>query len=352
MASPSTSPTLCVGIPTYNRPEALCRRINEVNKYHAVIQELLICDNSKETSQLVMDAIHGVDVKCTYIKNPVNIGAGANFLRVLENVSTDYVWWRGDDDVISAGQVDAVTSNLSATPRLILISNGNKEVFRGKGIDSFVDNFEKVEVMLWASTVVVPVEIAKKVLSLGYTNIDWPHVAIILGMFRICPDLEFVVIPFILNENEFRDIGREGLGWALFNTTIKEFPRTAAMLESESLKKRYIRNWRRTKRFSLVRTMAGMRLGFTTQERLTFKTFQNLLSPSNPKATLLGVVLYLMTLVPKLLYQIVFAIYWTRLSNEERLDLHLDFIMHHAKFSDVFKALREFETGELVRVSV
>lgn len=349
MNSFSRRPSLCIGIPTYNRPEALCRRINEVNQYADLINEILICDNSENTSPLVMETINSTDLKCTYIKNPDNIGAGANFLRVLENASTDYVWWRGDDDVISTEQVVAVTSNLSQNPRLILISMGNKEVFISKGIDAFVENFTKIEVMLWASAVIVPVEIAKKVLPLGYSTIDWPHVSIVLGLFQVCPDLEFIAVPFTLNENEFRDVGREGQSWPLFNTSIKEFPRTAFAIKSDSLKKQYLRNWRKTKKFYLIRTMVGMKLGISTQEKIRLSTFTPLLSLSSPKASLLGIVLYLMSKVPRSFYQMAFAIYWTRLAYEKKISLRLDYLLPHSNFRDVFKALRELDSFHSVR---
>jgi len=163
-----------------------------------------------------MNCISDLNLKCTYIKNPENIGAGANFLRVLENSTSDYLWWRGDDDVISADQVAAVRNNLTSEPELLLISNNAKEIFSSRGINGFVDNFDKVECMTWASQVIVPVAIAKKGLSWGYRAIDWAHIAVIIRMFNTCPDLNFTVAPYTLKENEFRDVGREEIGVGIF----------------------------------------------------------------------------------------------------------------------------------------
>lgn len=337
----SSPPSLCIGIPTYNRPEALCRRINEIKQYTDTISEILICDNSEHTHQSVMDCISDLNIKCTYIKNSANIGAGANFLRVLENATSDYLWWRGDDDVISADQVAAVKGNLTSDPGLLLISNKAKEIFSSKGIDGFVDNFDKVESMTWASQVIVPVTIAKKGLPWGYRAIDWAHIAIIIRLFHSCPDLKFTVAPYTLKENEFRDVGREGLGWAFFNTTIKNFPDTASILPNPSLRKRYLTNWRKTKNFlPLIRTMVGMKLGISTQENISPSTFFPLLSFGNPRCVLLTIVLYLMSIIPKFAYQIVFSLAWTRMSIEKKTSFRLDFLMPHTTFYAAYRAIR------------
>ena len=345
-----STPTLSIGIPTYNRPEALCRRLVEIDKFTDFIQEVVICDNSPVTSNILTTTIKSITYKCNYIKNVANIGGGANFLRVVENATTDYVWWRGDDDVISDVQVDAVITSLSSTPKLILLCTTITNPLYGQGIEDFVDSFNEVETMCWFSTIVLPVEIAKKALPWGYSGIStgWANVTLVLGLFRACPNLEFVVTPIVLKSGEFRDAGREVMWWALFETTLKQFPKTASIIISKNIRKKYISNWRETRKFSLMRPMAGMRLGFTAQERPNFMTFWSLVSLKNLRTTLLAVVLYLMLVTPKILYQIAFSLYWLRLSEEEKKNLHLDFLMQYSNFRDVFKELRRLEPGKLV----
>ena len=334
-------PSLCVGIPTYNRPKALCRRLEEIKRFSEIISEILICDNSEESSLDVLEYIKTIDIKCTYIKNPVNIGAGANFLRVLENSSADYLWWRGDDDVISQDQVNAVKDHLSSDHELLLINYQAKNIFISKGVDSFVDNFQNVECMGWASQVIVPTSTAKKGLSWGFKSIDWAHIMVIIRLFHELPGMQYKVIPYILQEGEFRDIGREGLGWAFFNTTIMKFPETASALPSRELKKLYIANWRKTKKFNLVRTMVGMKLGISSQEKITLFTFLPLISIFNFHSTVLALTLYLLSKVPTFIYHILFSIYWTTLVVEKKRSLKLDFLMPCENFSQIYLALRK-----------
>ena len=39
--------TLTIGIPTYNRSQALERRLNEIRRFYNLIDEVVICDNSQ-----------------------------------------------------------------------------------------------------------------------------------------------------------------------------------------------------------------------------------------------------------------------------------------------------------------
>ena len=346
-----TKPTLSIGIPTYNRPEALCRRLAEIEKFTDFVQEVVICDNSAETPGAVTAAIEAVSFKCNYIKNSVSIGGGANFLRVVENASTDYLWWRGDDDVISAGQAEAVKANITSSPRLVLISAAIKDRFVGKGIDEFVDNFDKVDTMGWFSSIVMPVEIAKKALPWGFTGIasGWANVTLVLGLFRVNPELEFVVVPFRFGANEFRDVGREGQRWAYFNTCIKNYPKNSEALLTERNRQRFIRNWRKTLKGFLVRKMVGIKLGVSTQEKMTFSTFSKMLTIENPRSTLLGLFLYAMSKIPHVVYQFIFALVWLRLDDEKKESLNIDFLKSYKSVRDVFAALRE-NTGKRAEI--
>jgi len=336
----SASPTLCVGIPTYNRPEALCRRIHEINNFPDLITEILICDNSNTNTEMVISSIKNSKIKCTYIKNIANIGAGANFLRVLENTESDYLWWRGDDDVISKEQVDAVKENISSDPGLLLMSYTAREKFISSGIDSFVSNFEKIEAMTWASQVIVPTRLAKIELSWGYKIIDWAHVALIIRMISINSSLKFSVIPYELKKNHFRDIGRVGLGWPFFNTTLKKFPQTAEIVPNR-LRQKYLENWRKTKKLSLVRTMIGMKMGVSTQETISLSTFSSLISVKNLYCNFVAITLFLASKVPSTIYLLLFSFAWKWFSASRKESFSLDFLMPCTNFIQVYNELRK-----------
>lgn len=344
------SVTLGVGIPTYNRPEALCRRIKEVDSFVGLIDELVICDNSEDENPSVKAALNSISVKYSYKKNQANIGGGANFIRVVENSTSDYLWWRGDDDVISSGQLKAVINSLIIQSRLILLSPAENQIFIGKGIEAFIDNFDKVKTMGWLSSIVLPVGIAQQALSWGYFGVasGWANVTLVLGLFRACPNLEFIVVPVKMSKGDFRELGRDALRWALFNTCIKQFPMTASVLPSQELRHKYLANWRTTHGFQWIRTMTRFKLGYMCNEKLTFTTFLPFISFSNIRATLLGLTLYLMSKLPKLFYQIVFPIYWLSISQDMRVSLELDFLLPCKSFPSVFNALRTNKTKEFV----
>ena len=341
--------TLTIGIPTYNRPEALCRRLSEIAQFGEVVDQIVICDNSNNTSENVKEALNSHPIPCNYIRNRNNVGGGANFIRVIENSTTDYMWWRGDDDVISREQVMAIASQLRFENKLILLGSHIKEKFEGKGVSEFVANFEKVSKMGWLSSIVLPVSIAKKALPWGYYGIapGWANVTMVLGLFRVCPDLEFVVVPIVLKEGEFRDIGRDGLRWALFNTCLRQFPQTANVLANDELRERYIKNWRRSHKFKLLKTMVRMRLGFMGQEKVGISTIYPLLSIVNPRSTLLGAALLVMSRVPRWVYQILFPMYWFRLTDSQKKRLGLNFLMEKEKYFDIYLALRKSSTEQV-----
>jgi len=113
------------------------------------------------------------------------------------------------------------------------------------------------------------------------------------------------------------------------------------MLPNPSLRKRYLTNWRKTKNFlPLIRTMVGMKLGISTQENILISTFFPLLSIDNLRCVLLAIVLYLMSIIPKFFYQIVFSLAWTRLSIEKKTSFRLNFLMPHTTFHSVYRAVR------------
>lgn len=341
-----------IGIPTYNRPDSLCRRLNEISQVMGFVDEVIIYDNSEDVSAAVVVAVGNAlrTYKCSYVKNIVNIGPGANFLRVLENATTDFMWWRGDDDLITHAQAEAVRRNLSDDPRLIILSAGVKEEFFGKGIDSFIDSLDKMSMLGWVSSIVLPVEIAKKVLNFGYAGIgsNWPQVVLMLSMFRVEHDLEFVIAPITMESDQFCDVGKTEVRWPYFNTGIRQFKETASFLPSKSLKKRYLQNWRRTRKFSEVKTMARFKLGYMKQEDISMHTFLPYVSIYNPRTTLLAIILFVMAKIPRHAYQLVFPLVWLRLSYQERVKLDLPFLLQYEKYGDLYKALRQSKKKDIV----
>lgn len=333
-----------MAIATYDRPECMSRRLEECCNYLNVFNEIVICDNSEKSDQAILDkANQALNIK--YLKNAANIGGGANFLRLIENSSSDYVWLRGDDDRINPSSVESVISNLDKAPKLYLLNSSIKHKVVGKGIDEFISSFDLIQSFGWISMVVVPTALAKRSLRWGYSGIgsSFAHVALILGMFRECPDLEFVVVPFEINDGDFRDSDSEQSDmWAVFSTMLIKFPKTSEVLPNLRLRKKYLYFWRKSLSWrSYLRLMARLKVGISQPEELNWSTFSSLRSVRNVRITSLAIVLWLMSKLPTRLYVSLFSVYYLRLEENERKKLKLDFLAGCTSFFEVYKCLSE-----------
>ena len=335
-------PRLTVAIPTYNRPQAVSRRLAELHTMGDLVDEVVIADNSDDAN-LVLRAQASSSRRIVYFRNEGNIGGGANFLRVVEASTGDFVWWRGDDDPVTPAQADAVRRALKdPTPRLLLLSPTATSMFQGRGARQFCDHFREVRSMGWLSSIVLPGALAKQALRHGYVGIasGWANVALVLGLFRADPTLAFEVHPFRLAAGDFREGGREALRWAFFTTCIQNFPQTAQVLATDELRALYLRRWRATQPFRLVRTMARLRLGYLTQEPVTWRTLRPLVHWDSPRSSLLALTLWVMACVPRLLYQLVFAAVWRRLGARRQAELELPQLAGTAGYAEVLGQLR------------
>lgn len=340
---PRTIQTLSVGIPTYNRHSAVLRRVNELTPYINLINEIVICDNSLQVSSDFEKIIQSI-AKCHYYKNVTNIGGGANFLRVVEKATSDYIWWRGDDDIITDEQIRLVVKEISDDiPKLILLSPDDI-TFNGVGIKQFVSNFDKIKVMGWLSLIVLPTSIAKQALPWGYAGVasGWANVTLVLGLFRVYPELQFVVVPISKQPNQFRDIGKQnGLRWSLFKTCLHQFPLTAEILPSKELKTIYLNKWRSTHQyFSWIKTIIKIKIGYYNPENISLNILLPLISIYNIKSTALAVIMYLLSKVPSFLYQIFFSVIWINLSKKKQKEIEFLEIIECHSILNTFLTLR------------
>jgi glycosyltransferase involved in cell wall biosynthesis len=332
---------LTVAIPTYNRPAAVLRRLAELDELRNLVDEVVIGDNSEIDDAVRTQA--AASGRVVYFRNQANIGGGANFLRVVEASSGEFIWWRGDDDPITPGQAEAVRHAVAtATPRLLLLSPTATSVFRGRGAREFCDHFREIRSMGWLSSIILPGAIARQALRYGYVGIasGWANVGLVLGLFRIDPEMEFEVHPITLEAGDFREGGREALQWAFFTTCIHNFPQTAQVLATQELRALYLRRWRATQPFRLIRTMARLRLGYLTQEKVTWRTLRPLVHWDSPRSSVLALTLWAMACLPRFVYQVVFAAVWRRLGSRRRAELELPQLADAAGYIDVLGRLR------------
>lgn len=341
--SPPTQITITVGIPTYNRPEALIRRLRELEDLSAEIDGVIVCDNSQTFNQEADEICNRHD-NWRYFKNPENLGFGPNLLRVLELVETTHLWWRGDDDVISQSQATAVTTAGLSCDELLIIDPDKNHTFGGQGLETFCRNFEKIQSMGWMSALVVPTEIAKRAIPAGLAGIPsgYPHFSLVLNMLEENPQLKFWVVPFEWKQHEFRDVGeKEGQRWAFFGLCIKGFSTTADAIKDRRIRSIYLRAWRNTHSFRIVRKMVSLRLGLIRREPIRFSTLSPLLSVRNPGTLPLFGVLYFMAKCPASIPRTAIAL-WSFLKSPKELEsVNLGFMSEHRSYLKRYKLLKE-----------
>ncbi len=340
--------SVTVGIPTYNRPEALIRRLRELEKIGQKLAEVIICDNSDQFNQEA-DEICGRYDTWQYIKNPENLGFGPNLLRVLELAETTHLWWRGDDDVISQVQAAAVTSADLVSDEILILDPEIEHIFTGKGLEDFCRNFAKIQSMGWMSALVVPTKMAKGSIEAGLAGIPsgYPHFSLVLNMLEENPHLKFRVVPFKWELNEFRDVGeKEGQRWAFFGLCIKGFAKTADTIKNERIREIYLDAWRDTQSFRLIRKMISLRLGLIRREPITFSTLKPLVSIKNPRTTILAAVLYFLAKCPAAIPQMAIASWSFTKSPKELHELNLAFISQTRSWSERYKLLRKYSNQQ------
>jgi hypothetical protein len=334
---------IIIGIPTFNRPESLVRRLKEIEQFSSKISGVVICDNSDEKN-IVAERMCLSKINWHYFKNEINIGGGANFLRVVELAPKGtHLWWRGDDDPITLAQFNAVINSNIDTNTLLLLKPEDTPVFKGKGIYEFSRNFSEINPFGWLSMVILPLELAKKSLMYGYWGIytGWANVTLILGLFKVDSEMKFMVAPFKMESGDFRDIGQaDGQWWALFNTCIKNFALTANMISDPKTRRIYLKYWRKTQRYSLPKNMIRGRLGLGKQEIINYETLKPLLSFDNPDKTPLFFILLILANTPRFFPRILVA-FWSGNQPENKLKkMGLSFLINAKSLNERYRLLK------------
>lgn len=138
---------LTIAIPTYNRLKYLrkCLKYILAAAGNDDRVEILISDNCSTWD--VQDYIcsqQSVYKNIIYLRQNENIGAAANADCLWRHATGKYTWVIGDDDYFCADAIRAVVDCLSTNYGLsmlaILSSNGDYELSKSSGINSFVKN--------------------------------------------------------------------------------------------------------------------------------------------------------------------------------------------------------------------
>ncbi len=99
-------PLVSVGLPTYNRAATLRRAVESVLAQDWGELELVISDNaSTDDTEPLCEGFRRADERVRYIRQPVNIGAEANFREALAHSRGELFMWLGDDDWLDTSYV-------------------------------------------------------------------------------------------------------------------------------------------------------------------------------------------------------------------------------------------------------
>jgi glycosyltransferase involved in cell wall biosynthesis len=119
------APRLSIGLPVYNAqaflPQALdCLLTQTFDDF-----EIIICDNaSTDRTELICRDYAGRDPRVRYFRNPVNLGAIANFNRTFELASAPLFKWAAHDDLHRTDYLESCVRLLDEDPAAVLAHSG------------------------------------------------------------------------------------------------------------------------------------------------------------------------------------------------------------------------------------
>lgn len=98
--------TLTIGIPVYNGEKTLFSTLasifNQLDDLNGALKlEVLISDNAStdKTFEIVNFYREKFPTILKYVKNDHNVGATQNIRKIIENASSEYIWFLGDDNL-------------------------------------------------------------------------------------------------------------------------------------------------------------------------------------------------------------------------------------------------------------
>jgi len=101
--------TICIGIPTRNRPKLLHRALESVAALSLPPEEVIIGDNSDDNrSALVYEHWKHIIPTLIYIKRAKSLTALENFFQLAAESSSEYFMWLADDDILAESHIKVV----------------------------------------------------------------------------------------------------------------------------------------------------------------------------------------------------------------------------------------------------
>ncbi|MFV0316436.1 MAG: glycosyltransferase family 2 protein [Microthrixaceae bacterium] len=130
------SPPISIGLPVRNGAEYLAEALGDLRSQTFADFELLVSDNGSDdaTEEIGRDAA-SEDPRVTYVRQPQNLGAAANYNFVFEQTTGEYFRWASHDDRCAPTHLEAClrahTDSGGASlvyPRTLLIDDSGCEI--------------------------------------------------------------------------------------------------------------------------------------------------------------------------------------------------------------------------------
>lgn len=121
---PHPTPTITVGIPTFNRRESLQRALASVAAQEGpFLLDLVVSDNASEDGTMrALGEAAKADPRIRVLQQRENRGPVENFRTVLAASRGDFFAWLADDDWLDPGYLAACLERLQADPGLALVA--------------------------------------------------------------------------------------------------------------------------------------------------------------------------------------------------------------------------------------
>jgi glycosyltransferase involved in cell wall biosynthesis len=119
------APRLSIGLPVYNAEAFLPQALDCLLTQTFGDFEIIICDNaSTDRTELICRDYAGRDPRVRFFRNPVNLGAIANFNRTFELASAPLFKWAAHDDLHRGDYLESCVRLLDDDPAAVLAHSG------------------------------------------------------------------------------------------------------------------------------------------------------------------------------------------------------------------------------------
>ena len=136
MANEQTSPAVTIGMPVYNGARYLAEALRSILNQTYRDFELLISDNaSTDATEAICRRYEASDARVKYFRNERNLGAAANYNRVIHLARGRYFRHAAHDDLLAPTNIERCVEVLDAHsdvvlvyPRMIMIDADGRQI--------------------------------------------------------------------------------------------------------------------------------------------------------------------------------------------------------------------------------